>query len=189
VTRSRLAAGLLALVIGCLTAGCSDDDALAGLLAQAEFAARSGDARTAAVYYGTAAAKAPGDEFIRWQLAKILLTVRDGAAAEKAIRAASALGVDDERTRPALAEALFLQEKYGELAELNVDGLGKTPAGIVLAYQARARLELGQVESAERLLHRATKLSQYTAPVAFAEAELALSRGRLSTGIGGAAQR
>ena len=176
-TGSRLAAGVLVLAIGCLTAGCSDDDALAGLVAQAEFATRAGDARAAAVYYGTAAAKAPKDDFVRWQLAKTLLTVRDGAAAEKAIRAAAALGVDDQRTRPALAEALFLQAKYGELADLGIDGLSKTPAAIVLAYQARAQLELGQIESAERLLQRAAKLSRYTADVAFAEAELALSRG------------
>jgi len=60
------------------------------------------------VYYGTAAAKAPQSDFVRWHLAKVLPTVRDGAAGEKEIRAASRLGVDDERTRPALAQALFL---------------------------------------------------------------------------------
>ena len=122
--------------------GCSQEDP-SGLLSLAASAIATGDARTAARHYQDAATLSPSDSYIRWQLAKTLLTIRDGSGAEKQIRAATRLGIDDERTRPALAHALFLQGKYDEILDLSIGGFGKLPAAKILAYQVRAHSELG----------------------------------------------
>ena len=171
----RLLAGWLLVVFAALLGpGCSQE-APSDLLSLAASAIATGDARTAARHYQDAATLSPSDSFIRWQLAKTLLTIRDGSGAEKQIRAATRLGIDDERTRPALAHALFLQGRYDEILDLSIGGFGKLPAAKILAYQVRAHIELGNLVAAQALLTKATKLSRYSADVFFAQAELAFA--------------
>lgn len=173
-TRRLLAGWLLVVFAALLGPGCSQEDP-SDLLSLAASAIATGDARTAARYYQDAATLSPSDSFIRWQLAKALLTIRDGSGAEKHIRAATRLGIDDERTRPALAHALFLQGKYAETLDLSIGGFGKLPAAKILAYQVRAHIELGDLVAAQALLTKASKLSRYSADVFFAQAELAFA--------------
>ena len=173
-TRRLLAGWLMAVFAALLGPGCSQEDP-SDLMSLAASAIAGGDARTAARHYQDAATLSPSDSFIRWQLAKALLTIRDGGGAEKQIRAATKLGIDDERTRPALAHALFLQGKYAETLDLSIGGFGKLPAAKILAYQVRAHIELGDLVAAQALLTKATKLSRYSADVFFAQAELAFA--------------
>ena len=173
-TKRLLAGGLLVVFAALLGPGCSQEDP-SDLLSLAANAIAPGDARTAARHYQDAATLSPSDSYIRWQLAKVLLTIRDGSGAEKQIRAATRLGIDDERTRPALAHALFLQGKYAQTLDLSIGGFGKLPAAKILAYQVRAHIELGDLVAAQALLTKATKLSRYSADVFFAQAELAFA--------------
>ncbi len=175
-TTKRLASALLVLLVSLFAAGCADQDDPTDLLSLAASAIATGDARTAARHYRDAAAISPDDSFIRWQLAKTLLMIRDGSGAETQILAATQLGVDQERTQPALAHALFLQGKYDQVLALSAEGLGKLATANVLAYQVRAWIETGDLEAAQDLLARAAKLSRYSADVFFAQAELALAR-------------
>jgi Flp pilus assembly protein TadD len=181
-TRRLLAGGLLMTFAALLGPGCSQEDP-SDLLSLAASAIASGDARTAASRYQDAATLSPSDSLIRWQLAKALLRIRDGSGAEKQIRAATRLGIDDERTRPALAHALFLQGKYAETLDLSIGGFGKLPAAKILAYQVRAHIELGDLVAAQALLTKATKLSRYSADVFFAQAELAFAHDDLQSAL------
>ena len=144
---SGLTASLLALLGFLFAAGCADDNHPGELLSLAASAVAPGDAQTAARHYRDAAAISPEDSFIRWQLAKALLTIRDGSGAETQIRAAIELGVDAQRTQPALAHALFLRGKYEQVLALPAEDLGKLATANILAYQGRARIELGDLEA------------------------------------------
>jgi predicted Zn-dependent protease len=158
LTRRLLAGWLLMVFAALLGPGYSQEDP-SHLMSLAASAIASGDARTAASHYQDAATLSPSDGFIRWQLAKVLLTIRDGSGAEKQIRAATRLGIDDERTRPAMAHALFLQGKYAEILDLSIGGFGKLPAAKILAYQIRAHIELGDLVAAQAMRHRPSAIS------------------------------
>ena len=74
----------MAVFAALLGPGCSQEDP-SGLLSLAASAIATGDARTAVRHYQDAATLSPSDSFIRWQLTKTLLTIRDGSGAVTAM--------------------------------------------------------------------------------------------------------
>lgn len=177
-----IALRLTLLFLVMLGAACSND-LISDLLEQAETAEAAGDLSAAIDHYRVAAEHAPKNGFIRWRLGKSLLMVRKGEEAEMVIRAAEWLGAGAERTLPALAQALYLQDKYDEVFRLTPEGLDATNTSILLAYKARSHVALDQLEAAEDLLKQADQLSPYAPEVAFAHAELSAAQNDVDDAI------
>ena len=176
--------GWLACAVLALGAGCSRESA-PELMALAEVSATQGDYETASKLFAQAAEIEPKNGFIRWRKARMLLSIQDGAGAEQEIRAAAQQGVGDDRTRAALAHALFLQNDWQALAELSNKDLGKTSRSTVLAFQVVALARLGRLDEAEPLLAEATQISPYSTNVVFAGAVLAAKRQMFGSAIEG----
>lgn len=159
-------------------AGCGGDDPT-DLLADAELAESGGDLRQAIASYTEAARVAPENSFVRWRLSKVLLRARRGAEAERQIHLAVRLRAGENRTRPALAEALYLQGRYRDVVDLATEELDQSNKGVLLAFQSRAHIALGHLDEAEAALRQARALSPYLPEVGLAQADLSIAKGAL----------
>lgn len=174
---------LIALLLSLL--GCGEDR-VSELLSSAEHAEIRGDLTQAIADYRSATQLDPGNSFAHWRLSQALLRARDGSLAEKEIMISRRLNAGQNRTRPAMAEALYQQGRYAELVALATDGLDQSYESTLLAFQARAFTATGDLARAEAVLQRAQSLSPYMPEVAFAAAELALARGDIPAAVASA---
>ena len=94
---------LIALLLSLL--GCGEDR-VSELLSSAEHAEIRGDLPQAIADYRSATQLDPGNSFAHWRLSQALLRARDGSLAEKEIMISRRLNAGQNRTRPAMAEAL-----------------------------------------------------------------------------------
>lgn len=173
-----LARMALLAVLGLLQ-GCTDDP-LERLLTSAEMAESSGDYAQAITDYRAASQLAPDNNFVRWRLSKALLRIRDGRTAEQELAIAARLQAGDNRIRPAIAEALFLQGRYDDVVALPTNGMDHSYKSILLAFQTRAYLAKRDLASAAATLAEAQALSPYMPEVAMAHAELSLDNGDIA---------
>ena len=102
ITSLMLAAGL---------SGCGKTESSASLMAEARQYQQKGDNKAALIQLKNAAAKSPEDAEVRFQLASVYHDSDDPVSAEKEIRKAMSLGLDNTRAAPVLAKALLAQGK------------------------------------------------------------------------------
>ncbi|MCB1801702.1 MAG: tetratricopeptide repeat protein [Gammaproteobacteria bacterium] len=150
------------------------------LVSSAEVAESRGDLMQAVADYRAASVLEPDNNFVRWRLSKALLRVRDGHQAEQELAIAARLQAGDNRIRPAVAEALYLQGRYQEVTAMQTDGMDQSYRSILLAFQSRSYLAMEDLDNARARLKDAQALSPYLPEVAIAQAELALAQGDMA---------
>lgn len=145
--RDGLALALALLIGGCGAGGQLTDTQY---VQEAEQAIAKGDVKTALIQLKNALVVNGDNMRARWLLGELQLEAGAGAAAEKELRKARELGVDEEAVLPKLARALVLQGKFDEVILLRPSkSYGPNPDGELLATQAFALLAKGRVQEAE----------------------------------------
>ena len=117
---------------------------------------KKGDINAAAIQLKNAIRADENNVDARFDLASIYLARRDGASAEKELRAALAHGMSRERALLPLAQALILQNKTEALLkEIDPGILGGHDAAVLHGVRARAHLLLRQFDQAEQEIDKA----------------------------------
>lgn len=93
------------IVLGTGMAGCNKTETTASLLADAKQYQQKGDTKAALIQLKNAVAKSPEDGEARLALGTFYMDNGDIVSAEKELRKARALKIDDKRVLPALARA------------------------------------------------------------------------------------
>jgi len=115
----------------------------------------------------------------RLMLGIVYLETGDPVSAEKELRRARKLGISDAEISPSLARALFQQQQFENLDEVQSEGLAPSDEATVLSLKARAAMALGENQKAKRYLAEALSRDESSADALLARAELALSQGEL----------
>jgi putative PEP-CTERM system TPR-repeat lipoprotein len=121
-------------------------------ISSAEQAWSNGDFRSVVVQLKALLQKEPDNLRARWMLGEVYLEIEDGPSAEKELRLARQLGVNDDAAVPALARALLLQDKAAEVISLDHDGVlsplssAELGASRALALAAEEQLDKARAE-------------------------------------------
>ena len=167
---------VLAMAIGSLLAACdkvSPDE----LLQRAEQSIASKQYHAAAIDLRAALQQDPQSARARWLLGELYLTMEDGLSAEKELRRASELGVQDDSVLPLLARALLLQGRTEEVLAMPSLGVSAGAAGELASSRALAFLAKGELASARREIDLATELDQSSPNVRYALAKVLVAEG------------
>lgn len=109
----------------------------------------------------------------RWLLGRVYLDTENGAAAEKELRRARALGVVDDSLLPLLAQALNLQGEADQVLALTSEGpLSPQSTAELDAYRGLAHLKNGDIAEAEKLINAAVAAAPDSVAALFARAQL-----------------
>jgi putative PEP-CTERM system TPR-repeat lipoprotein len=113
LTRGRVGASVVITTL-MLTAGlsaCSKPETSTTLMAEAQQYQQKGDLKAALIQLKNAATQSPSDAEVRFRLAELYVRIGDPVSAEKEIRKAIRLGLDNTRAMPVLARSLQAQGK------------------------------------------------------------------------------
>lgn len=115
----------------------------------------------------------------RQLLGKVYLESGNAASAEKELRYARKLGWPNNDVIPALAKALWAQEKYTEVTALETTDLEPAAEATVLAMQAMATMSNGENPHARILADKALNLSPGHPEALLAKTQILSSQGEL----------
>jgi putative PEP-CTERM system TPR-repeat lipoprotein len=147
-TRWTFRGAAAALIAASLAAGC---DGWFGRTAEEHIERgrthlAKGDVRSAIEEFTNAVKKQPDSVKAQWSLAEAYLDIEDGAAAESAVKRAAELGLHGQSAMAGFAEALILQAKFADAAEIVNPGGLDTPVEAEAAHLIRGMARLGQGE-------------------------------------------
>ncbi len=150
VVRASLVFTSLMLAAG--LSGCGKNDSSAALLADARQYQASGDIQAALIQLKNAAFKSPQDPEVRLQLAQLYNLAGDPISAEKEVRRAMSLGMDNARTAPELVKSLNAQgQSQKAIDESDID----KPSPELLAGRGDAWLALNKPAKAQESFEQA----------------------------------
>lgn len=110
-------------------AGCEINVTAEAHLKKAQELLDRGDAVSSVIELKSALQRFPNDPRLRWQLGMVNLEyLGDGASAEKELRRARELGVEDSSIMPPLAESLLMQGRHAEVVSMKIDPQFSTAA-------------------------------------------------------------
>lgn len=107
----RASVVLTTLMLGAGLSACSKTETSASLMAEAQQYEQKGDLKAALIQLKNAASQSPSDAEVRFRLAELYVRTGDPVSAEKEIRKAVSLGLDNARAMPVLAQSLLAQGK------------------------------------------------------------------------------
>lgn len=152
---------LLALLLASPLIGCGGDLTPEESIAKAKELMDKGELRPAMIELSNAAQKAPNLMEARWLLAKVAVTLGEGARAEKEIRKAMELGQTRQAAQPLLAKSILLQgdleRVLKETASMPEDMANLNKAA-VLGLRAQALLVQGKPDIAKPILDDAIRV-------------------------------
>lgn len=154
--------------------GCKNETS-AELLADAKQYQQKGDHKAALIQLKNAASKNPEDGEVRFELARTYIESGDGVSAEKEIRKARSLGIDNGRTVPLLARALLLQGKEQEALDASKDA-GAQASPELLVTRGNAFSNLNDVAKADEAYQAALAAKPGNAGALVGLARLAMVR-------------
>ncbi|MBQ0720349.1 MAG: PEP-CTERM system TPR-repeat protein PrsT [Gammaproteobacteria bacterium] len=122
---------------------------------------------------------------VRWLLGTTYLAQGDGASAEKELRVAMELGVDQQSSLLPLAQAYYIQRKYDDVIKLEVpQKLASNDLGAqIFTLKGRSHLALSDPFSAEKILKRAQELAPDHVDVITGMAALKAAQGRIDEAL------
>lgn len=138
---------LFALLLAVVLAACSRP---AGeTLDRAQASLDSGSYREAVIDLKSVLQAEPDNARARWLLGRAYIAIEDGEGAEKELRRAQALGVDDDAVVPLLAQALLMQNKSDDVLGLAFTAPGSAESAAELdASKGFAHLAKGDAAAA-----------------------------------------
>ena len=154
--------------------GCKNETS-AELLADAKQYQQKGDHKAALIQLKNAASKNPEDGEVRFELARTYIESGDAISAEKEIRKAQSLGIDNGRTVPLLARALLLQGKAQEALDASKDA-GAQASPELLVTRGDAFSTLNDAAKAEEAYQAALAAKAGNAGALTGLARLAMGR-------------
>lgn len=142
--------------------------------------------REAALELKNALKQNPANARARYLLGMIELDLGDFAAAEKELKRAKKSGWNEEQAVTALAQVLLLEGKYQEVTEVTKIGETWAPGtkADVLALQALALANTGDLDTATQYLEKAGKYDAEAIQVVNARAQIARLNGQASEATG-----
>ena len=168
--RFKSAITVFVLISAAFLDGCSDvspDE----LIARAEQAFDNKQFKAAVVDLKTVLQSHPEHARARWLLGELYLEMQDGPSAEKEIRRAASLGVNEDSTAPQLARAMLMQKKLDDVIKLSTKGaLSKKSAAEIAAAQAAALLIKKDDQAAGQRLATARQLAPESTYVQYVDA-------------------
>lgn len=161
----------LICIVGLSSCG---EDSSQTLLSEAKSSLKSGDKKAAVIQLKSAIQKDEDNAEARFELAKIQITQRDFASAEKELRRARKAGLDADKVNPLLAHTLLMLGEFQRVLDEIPSPVAGSPTEVsYLVARANAHLGLKQPDEAHKNLDRAFQ-------VAPADAALQLAKARLS---------
>lgn len=161
---SCIGAFLLLILAGCNTV----DDQQHVKMAKNYLA--EGDVKSAIIEFKNALQKNPDNSAARVELGTLYQNYGNSIEAEKELRKAQQLGVDDNEILPSLGKALLQLRKLDEVLALNAEQLDPSEQGSVLASQGIAHLIRGAHPQAIEFTQRAMDIDPGSAYIQVARA-------------------
>lgn len=180
VTRIRnkyWSTGSLLLAVALLAAGgCSSKtETSQKLTEEARAYYQKGDNKAAVIQLKNALQETPENGEARYLLGLVYNDLGNGASAEKELRKASQLKVDEAKVLPALGKALLVQGQFQKiLDEIQLGPETKDVAGSLLALRGNALLALGRQDESKAAFDEALKTDADDAEAHLGMARLAL---------------
>ena len=140
-----------------IVAGCGKKLTEQEYIERAKQQQDQGDLRASVIELKNALRLNPNSVEGRWLLGNIYLDLHDGASAEKELRKARELGIDEKSVTIPLGRVLLLQRKYKEvLEEIQPDTATSTQdKARILALRGEAKLGLGKLDEGCELFQQA----------------------------------
>jgi putative PEP-CTERM system TPR-repeat lipoprotein len=146
-----------AIVLGAGMTGCGKTETTASLLAEAKQYQAKGDTKAALIQLKNAVAKAPEDGEARLALGMFYVDTGDVVSAEKELRKARELKIDDKRVLPPLARAALAIGQAKKVLEDITPEAAKTSAELS-SLRGDAFLALGDAPHAKEAFDQALTL-------------------------------
>lgn len=154
-------------------AGCHREESSASLLAEARQYQQKGDQKAALIQFKNAVEKNPQDGEARLALGAQYLEMGDHVSAEKELRKAATLGINQERTLPGLAKALLGQVQFQKVLDEVTPPLAASSADLLVA-RGDSLLALGKGGEARQAYQQALGLKDDSAEARIGLARLAM---------------
>jgi putative PEP-CTERM system TPR-repeat lipoprotein len=145
------------LLLGAGISGCNRSASTATLLAEAKQYQQKGDNKAALIQLKNAVSNSPEDGEARLLLAELYNDSGDAVSAEKEVRKALSLGINEQRALPGLAKSLRAQGQFQKLLDEIKPDSARTSAPL-LAARGEALLALNQPDKAKQTFEQALAL-------------------------------
>ncbi|MDB5976219.1 MAG: prsT [Nevskia sp.] len=166
----RASVALTTLMLAAGLTACSKTETGTSLIAEAQQYQQKGDLTAALIQLKNAASHSPSDAEVRFQLSSLYAQMGDPVSAEKEIRKAVSLGMDNARAMPVLAKSLQAQGK-SQMALDESAPLAANASPQLLAARGDAYLELKDRARAKEAYQQAV-----AAKPGYADALIGLAR-------------
>lgn len=142
----------------------------------------SGDPRAALIEFKNALQRDPEYADARWQLAKLYVTMGDGAAATSALGKAQSLGVRGPEVTLTAMRASMLQAKFDDVAAHVLTDASNEQQTAYELLRAQARLGMGELDTAEAVFKEIMEREPDNQQAQLGYARVALARRDFSEG-------
>ncbi|MDB5771164.1 MAG: hypothetical protein JWM42_1538 [Burkholderia sp.] len=182
VFRVGMLSGLIAIVLA--AGGCGNRQSAEALISEAKAFREKGDNNSAIIQLKNALQKNPDDAQARYLLGATYVDTGDPVSAEKELRKALSLGMNEPNLATSLGKALYMLGQYQKaLSETDLAVSQRADSGL-LTLRGDAYLALGKPAEAKQAFERAL-----TAQANFPEALIGLARHALMQKDVGAAMQ
>lgn len=174
----------LAALITVATAGCSNSNDPAALIAQAKSYQQKGDSKAAVIQLKNALQNNPDNPEARFQLGSIYVESGEPLSAEKELRLAAGLGVKPDRVAPLLGKALSSQGQFQKALDETAPAAGVTQTPEILALRGSAFFGLRKLDQARESFQTALAAKPDFTPAIIGLAKDAAVTGNSAAALG-----